>query len=200
MQDRLLQLIQIFQYLHRNIKLDLIITNEVVGSDITLPYWSRLGYTLMGFDTSMLTQDQNEISYFGPQTDFPIPMFQYGDSYTWSKYGFIILNPDLKRTYTSGLEKTYQKTLSTFLQTDLLGMVTFQMELHRHSETYNYVSSIFPENIANSDKAIFFDEFLSVPSQKTEDMFSVFKEKADKATVVPLSLFTNLFHQRYPKH
>ncbi len=44
---------------------------------------------------------------FGLQTDFPIPMFQYGDSYTWSKYGFIILNPDLKRTYTSGLEKTY---------------------------------------------------------------------------------------------
>jgi hypothetical protein len=127
-------------------------------------------------------------------------MFQYGDSYTWSKYGFIILNPDLKCTYTSGLEKTYRKTLLIFLQTDLLGMVTFQTELHWHSETYNYVSSIFPENIANSDKAIFFDEFLSVPSQKTEDMFSVFKEKANEATVVPLSLFTNLFHQRYPKH
>jgi len=126
-------------------------------------------------------------------------MFQYGDSYTWSKYGFIILNPNLKCTYTSGLEKTYRKTLSTFLQTDLLGMVTFQTELHRHSETYNYVSSIFPENIANSDKAIFFDEFLSVPSHKTEDMFSVFKERADKATVVSLSLFTNLFHQGYPK-
>ncbi len=72
----------------------------------------------MGFDTSTLTQDRNEIGYFGLQADFPIPMFQYGDSYTWSKYGFIILNPDLKRTYTSGLEKTYQ----TFLQTDLLGI------------------------------------------------------------------------------
>ncbi len=79
-------------------------------------------------------------------------------------------------------------------------MVTFQTELHRHSETYNYISSIFPENIANLDKAIIFDEFISVPSQKTEDMFSGFKEKADEATVVPLSLFTNLFHQRYPKH
>ncbi len=79
-------------------------------------------------------------------------------------------------------------------------MVTFQTELHRHSETYNYVSSIFPENIANLDKAIFFDEFLSVPSQKTEDMFLVFKKKANETTVVPFSLFTNLFHQRYPKH
>ncbi len=200
MQDRLLQLIQIFQYLHRKIKLNLIITNKVVGSDIVLPSWSKLGFTSMGFDTSTLTQDSDEIGYFGLTTDCPIPMFQYGDRYTWLKYGYHILHPDLKRTYTSGLETTYRKTLSTFLQTDLLGMQSFQMELHRHSETYNYVASIFPENIVHANKAIFFDELLSVPSQKTKEMFSFFMKKADKATVLPLSLFSNLFHQRYPKH
>ena len=63
-----------------------------------LPYWSPL----MGFDTLTLTQDSNELGYFGLQMHFPIPMFKYGDSYdTWSKYGFITLNSDLKCRYTS---------------------------------------------------------------------------------------------------
>ncbi len=200
MQDQLLQLIQIFQYLHHKIKLNLIITNKVVGSDITLPSWSKLGFTLMGFDTSTLTQNSNEIGYFGLTTDCPEPMFKYGDSYTWSKYGFHILHPDLTWISTSGLETTYQKTLTTFLQTDLVGMLSFQTELHWHSKTYYYVSTIIPENTAQSDKAIFFDEFLSLPSQKTDEMFSFLMKKAEEATVLPLSLLSNLFHQRYPKH
>ncbi len=45
MQDRLLQLLQIFQYLHHNIKFQLLITNNVVGDDVTLQYWSWLAYT-----------------------------------------------------------------------------------------------------------------------------------------------------------
>jgi hypothetical protein len=40
MQDRLLQLLQIFQYPHHNIKFQLLITNDVVGDDVTLQYWS----------------------------------------------------------------------------------------------------------------------------------------------------------------
>jgi hypothetical protein len=100
----------------------------------------------------------------------------------------------------SGLEKTYRKTLSTFLQTDIRGLLTFRMEKHRHSETCNYVSSIFLEDIAKSEKAKFFDQFLAIPSDKSSDMISFIKKKANKAMVVPLSVFTNLLHQRYPKH
>jgi hypothetical protein len=36
MQNRMLQLIQIFQYLHHNIEFQLLITNYVVGDDVTL--------------------------------------------------------------------------------------------------------------------------------------------------------------------
>ena len=183
-----------YQCLHHNIKLNLIITNKVVRSDITLPSWSKLGFTLMGFDTSMLTQDRNEIGYFGLMMDCLIPMFKCGDLYTWLKYGFHILHPDLTWIYTLGLETTHQETLTTFLQTDLVGMQSFHMELHLHSKTYYYVSIIFPDNTVQSDKAIFFDEFLSQPSQKTNEMFSFLMKKADEATVLPLSLLSNLFH------
>jgi hypothetical protein len=143
MQDRLLQLIQILQYLHHNIKFQLIITNEVVGDDLTPQYWSRLAYSTMGFDTSTLTQDCNDMVFFGIKMDYPIPMFQYGDLITWAKYGYIILHPDLTRTVLSGLDKTYCKTVTTFLQTDMRGIVNFQMQLHLQAEINLYLSSIF---------------------------------------------------------
>jgi hypothetical protein len=57
MQDRLLQLVQIYQYQAHKIKFLTIISNELVGVDITLNYFSRFGCTAMGFDTSTVTQD-----------------------------------------------------------------------------------------------------------------------------------------------
>jgi hypothetical protein len=57
MQDRLLQLVQIYQYQAHKIKFLLIISNELVGVDLTLNYSSCFGYTAMGFDTSTVTQD-----------------------------------------------------------------------------------------------------------------------------------------------
>jgi hypothetical protein len=44
MQDRLLQLVQIYQYQAHKIKFWMIILNELVGVDITLNYSSRFGY------------------------------------------------------------------------------------------------------------------------------------------------------------
>jgi hypothetical protein len=51
MQDRLLQLVQIYQYQAHKIKSLMIISNELVGVDITLNYSSCFGYNVMGFDT-----------------------------------------------------------------------------------------------------------------------------------------------------
>jgi hypothetical protein len=103
----------------------LLITNKVVGDDVTLQYWSWLAYSTMGFDTSCLTQDCNDISFFRIKTDYPIPMFQYGNSLNWAKFSYIILHPDLTCTVLSGLDKTYCKTVTTFLQTDMRGIMNF---------------------------------------------------------------------------
>ncbi len=134
MQDQLLQLLQIFQYLHHKIKFWLLITNNFVGDDVTLQYWSWLAYSSMGFDTSTLTQDCNNMVFFGIKTDYPIPMFQYGDLFTWAKYGYIILHPDLTCTVLSGLDKTNRKTVTTFLETDMRGIMNFYMQLHLQAE------------------------------------------------------------------
>jgi hypothetical protein len=198
MQDRLLQLIQIFHTLHQNIEFQLLITNEVVGDDVTLQYWSRLAYSTIGFDTSTLTQDCNDIGCFGIKTDYPIPMFQYGDLFTWEKYGYIILHPDLTRL--SGLDKTYCKTVTTFLQTDMRGIMNFQMQLHLQAEINLYVSSIFLKDMSRSQRPSNFDQFVATRTKPVSEVFSFLAKKAIKATVLSLLIFTNLFHQRFPKH
>jgi hypothetical protein len=59
--------------------------------------------------------------------DYPIPMFQYGNLFIWAKYGYINLHPDLTRTVLSGLDKTFRKTVTTFLETDMRGITNFQI-------------------------------------------------------------------------
>jgi hypothetical protein len=86
MLDRLLQLVQIYQYQAHKIKILMIISNELVGVDITLNYSSCFGYNVMGFDTSTVTQDRdNTDGYFRITTHHPIPVLQYGNSFTWAK-------------------------------------------------------------------------------------------------------------------
>jgi hypothetical protein len=116
MQDRLLRLVQIFQYQAHKIKFFMIISNELVGVDITLNYSSCFCYNAMGFDTSTLTQDcDNTDDYFGITTHSPIPVLQYGDSFTWAKYCYKVLYPDMIRTLKPGQDTSYLNTLRSYL-------------------------------------------------------------------------------------
>ena len=200
MQDRLLQLIQIFQYVHEKINFQLIITNEDVGKDITLDHYSRDAYSIMGFDTESLTQDINNIGLFGIKTDSPIPMMQYGDSYTWAKYGYHILPPDRKRIPSPGVEKHYRTTLIQFLQTDMYKMIYFNLEIHMKSQIFEHVRSIFPDEMLESQRGSYFAEFCATHTKPNRAFFDFLDQKAIEGTVIPLSIFTNLFHQRFQKH
>ncbi len=55
------------------------------------------GYEAMGFDVTQLTQDEEQ-SLLTIKTNMPIPMFMYGDSFQWAKYGHHILPPSLDLT------------------------------------------------------------------------------------------------------
>jgi hypothetical protein len=86
-------------------------------------------------------------------------MFQYGGLFTWAKYGYIILHPDLTRTVLSGLDKTYRNSVTTFLKTDMRGMMNFQMQLHLQVEINLYLSSMFPKDMSRSQRPSYFDQF-----------------------------------------
>jgi hypothetical protein len=78
------------------------------------------GYEAMGFDVTQLTQDEEQ-SLFTIKTNMPIPMFVYGDSFQWAKYGHHILPPslDLTSLNKAGLHQTFWESLIQFLCTDL---------------------------------------------------------------------------------
>ncbi len=63
-----------------------VITIEFIGEEFCLGLTSIDGYEAMGFDVTQLTQDEEQ-SLFTIKTDMPIPMFVYGDSFQWEKYG-----------------------------------------------------------------------------------------------------------------
>jgi hypothetical protein len=96
MQDQLLQRVQLIQYCHAS-SCSTIITNEFIGEEFCLGQTSINGYEAMGFDVTQLTQDKEQ-SLFTTNTDIPIPMFVYGDSFQWAKYGHHILPSSLNLT------------------------------------------------------------------------------------------------------
>ncbi len=94
----------------------MIISNELVGVDITLNCSSRFGYNTMGFETSTVTKDHDDMNgYFGIMTHCPIPVLQYGDSFTWVKYGYIVLHPDMICELIPGQDTSYCNALMSFL-------------------------------------------------------------------------------------
>ncbi len=116
MQDRLLQLVQIYQYQAHKIKFSTIISNELVGIDITLNYSSHFDYTTMGFDTSTVTQDSDYTDgYFGIRTHRPIPVLQYGDSFTWAKYCDMVLHSCMIHKLKPGQDTSYCNALKSCL-------------------------------------------------------------------------------------
>jgi hypothetical protein len=113
--------VKLIQYPHAS-SFSIVITNHFIGEEFCLGQTSINGYEAMGFDVTQLTQD-DEQSLFTIKTDMPIPMFVYGDSFQWAKYGHSILPPslDLTSLNKAGLHQTFQESLIEFLCTDLDG-------------------------------------------------------------------------------
>ncbi len=121
----------------------MIISNELVGVDITLNYSSCFGYNAMGFDTSTVTQDCDDTDgYFGITTCHPIPVLQYGNSFTWEKYCYMVLNPDMIRKLKPGQNTSYRNALRSFLQTDVKGFISFQPFESLHDDIDNYINNL----------------------------------------------------------
>ncbi len=94
----------------------MIISNELVGVDIILNYSACFGYNTMGFESSTVTQDCDDMDgNFGITTYCPIPVLQYGNSFTWVKYRYMVVHPDMIRQLKPGQDTSYCNALVSFL-------------------------------------------------------------------------------------
>ncbi len=70
----------------------------------------------MGFDTSTVTQDCDYMDgYFRIMTHSPIPVLQYGNSFTWAKYCYMVLHPDMIHKLKPDQDTSYCNALKSFL-------------------------------------------------------------------------------------
>jgi hypothetical protein len=177
-----------------------IITSEFIGEGFLLCQHSMDGYEAMGFDATQFTQDEEQ-SLFTIRTNMPIPMLVYGDSFQWAKYGHHILpsNLDLTRNNKASLHQTLWNSLIEFLCTDLDGNLSSTLNPLTASKLDHYLSRLLEGFSETGNNGKMFDQHLL--NEKSKDHFiNEIVDIALFATQISLSIFTNLFHQRFEKH
>jgi hypothetical protein len=130
----------------------------------------------------------------------PIPMLVYGDSFQWAKYGHLILPPNLDFTSNNkgSLHQTFWNSLIEFLHTDLDGNLSSTLNLLTASKLDHYLSRLQEGLSETANKGKNFDQ--QIPNQKIKHQFiEDIGDIALFATQIPLSIFTNLFLQRFEK-
>ncbi len=133
---------QLIQYHHAS-SFSTIITNEFIGEECCLGQTSIDGYEAVGFDVTQLTQNEEQ-SLFTIKADMPIPMFVYGDSFQWVKYGHHVPPSSLDWTnHNKGsLHQTFWNSLIEFLRTDLAGNLSSTLNPLTASKLDQYLSSL----------------------------------------------------------
>jgi hypothetical protein len=178
-----------------------VITNEFIGEEFCLGQTSINSYEALGFDVTQLTQDEEQ-SLLTTKTNMPIPMFVYGeDSFQWAKYGHHILPSCLDWTNhnKSSLHQTFWNSLIEFLCTDLDGNVSSTLNPLTASRLDHYLTNLREGLSETANKGEPFDQ--QMLHQKSKDYFiAEIACIALLVTQIPLSIFTNLFQQRFEKH
>ena len=200
MHDRLLlQIMQLIQYPHVSL-FSTVITNEFIGGDFYLSQHSMDGYKAMGFDVTQLSQDEEQ-SLFTIKTNMPIPMLVYGDSFQWAKYGHHILpsNLDLTSHNKADIHQTFWNSLIEFLCTDLDGNLGFSLNPLTAFKLDHYLSTLFEGLSETANKGKIFDQQMRHQKSKIQFIDEIMGIALFE-TQIPLSIFTNLFKQRFEKH
>jgi hypothetical protein len=132
----------------------------------------------------------------------PIPMLVYGDSFQWAKYGHLILpsSLDLTSHNKGSLHQTFQNSLIEFLLTDLDGNLSSTLNPLTASKLDHYLSRLFEGLSETANKGKIFDQHILNEKSKHQFIEDIEGDIALFATQIPLSIFTNLFHQRFEKH
>ncbi len=135
------------------------------------------------------------------KTDMPIPMLVYGDSFQWAKYGHHILPSSLDWTnHNKGsLHQTFRNFIIEFIRTDLDGNLSSTLNPLTASKLDHYLSSLQEGLSETANKGEIFDQHL-LNDQSKDHFIAEIARIALFATQIPLSIFTNLFHQRFEKH
>jgi hypothetical protein len=155
----------------------------------------------MGFDTSTVTQDCDYTDgYFGVMTHHPIPCTSIWQFFTWAKYCYMVLHPDMICKLKPDQDTSYCNALRSFLQTDVKGFVSFQPFKSLHDDIDNYINNLVHGEMTAMQQISIFRSNFQYHQQDTNEIFSFLEGKAREAFILPFLVTSNLFHQRFNWH
>jgi hypothetical protein len=199
MQDRLMQLLQMMQFWKVE-SFAVSLTNKIIGSDVKINQDFIDGYEGLGFDMSTFNEDGfGDVFTIG--INMPIYMVQYRNSFSWSKYCGHLFPNDLSRMILvmNNVDELFRQNMTEFLQTDIDGSVDFLLNAITIESLEKYLKTFYMPPLDIDQISSIWDHIL--PNPKTMD--TVTKEVwefASKATIIPFSIFTSMFHQRLMEH
>jgi hypothetical protein len=199
MQDRLMQLLQLMQF-WKTESFAFSLTNKVIGSNVKINQDSIDGYEGLGFDMSTFVEDGSD-GVYTIGISMPIQMVQYQDSFLWSKYPLCLYPIDLSRMIleTNNVDELFCQNMTEFLQTDIDGSVDILLNAITIESFEKYLKTFYVPPLDIDQIYSVWDQPL--PNKKA--MSTVTKkvwEFASKATIIPFSIFTSMFHQRFVEH
>jgi hypothetical protein len=92
-----------------------------------------------------------------------IIVLQYGDSFTWAKYCYMVLHPDMIRKLKPGQDTSYCNALKSFFQTDVKAFVSFQHFLHDGID--NYIDNLVHGELTVMQRISYFDQIFSTTNK-----------------------------------
>ena len=166
----------------------------------------------MGFNIKSMTQDVHQ-GQFTITTDDPIPLMPYGNRYTWGKYGHDILNigntpsksddesPETTNKHSmsdnmNSLTVNHRNCLILFLRIDPVSAASLIVDARSTHLINECINKIFQKLTKGTKKGYYFDAFIE---KKSNFAVSSICKIAEEATKIPLSIFTDLFHNRFKK-
>jgi hypothetical protein len=121
--------------------------------------------------------------------------------YTWVKYGHHILPSTISLNAMENLQtnSTYCNALRQVLHADLDGNLSTSLNPPTKDKLNKYVSTFFGGKSKTTTLDNTFDKYMEKPESRKSITKKV-REVALSATMIPLSLFANLFVKKFPKH
>jgi hypothetical protein len=172
------------------------LTNKVIGSDVKINQDSIGGYEGLGFDMSTFNEDgSGDLYTIG--ISMPIRMVQYCDSFSWSKYCRCLFPNYLSKMILkmNNVDEFFRQNMTEFLQTDIDGSVDFLLNAITIESLEKYLKTFYMPSLDIDQTSSIWDKILPNPKAMdtvTEEVW----EFTSKATIIPFSIFTSIFHQQ----
>jgi hypothetical protein len=128
-------------------------------------------------------------------------MVQYRNPFSWSKYCRHLFPNDLSRMIleTNNVNELFCQNITEFLQTDIDGSVDFLLNSITIQSLDKYLKTFYTPPLDIDQISSIWDQIL--PNPKTiHAIIEEVWEFARKATIIPFSIFTSMFHQRFTEH